>query len=158
CRKAQTKGAQIARPPDRRQDSRLARGRPPRPESRGTDGANHLRAQAWRNHAGAAPVLCMSFSGRLLPSARHRDRRSWIAGLALVGTYALVQMLDRREQPPARAVADPGHSGRLGWAGWKNVLYRTYQQILEDRLLALAGGVVFFGLLALFPAITALVS
>lgn len=100
----------------------------------------------------------MSFSGRVLTAARHSDRRAWIAGLALVGTYALVQMLDRREQPPARAVADPGHSGRLGWAGWKNVLYRTYQQILEDRLLALAGGVVFFGLLALFPAITALVS
>jgi membrane protein len=43
-------------------------------------------------------------------------------------------------------------------AGWKDIIYRTYQQISEDRLLAIAAGVVFYGLLALFPAITALVS
>lgn len=43
-------------------------------------------------------------------------------------------------------------------AGWKDILWRTYQQIDEDRLLATAAGVVFFGLLAVFPAITALVS
>ena len=42
--------------------------------------------------------------------------------------------------------------------GWKDVLWRTYEQIGEDRLLAVAAGVVFYGLLALFPAITALVS
>jgi membrane protein len=35
---------------------------------------------------------------------------------------------------------------------------RIYEQIVDDRLLALAAGVVFYGLLALFPAITALVS
>jgi membrane protein len=44
------------------------------------------------------------------------------------------------------------------WTGWKEILWRTYQQISEDRLLAVAAGVVFYGLLALFPAITALVS
>jgi membrane protein len=43
-------------------------------------------------------------------------------------------------------------------AGWKDILFRTYQQINEDRLLATAAGVVFYGLLAIFPAITALVS
>jgi membrane protein len=37
-------------------------------------------------------------------------------------------------------------------------LWRTYQQIGENRLLAVAAGVVFYGLLALFPAITAVVS
>jgi membrane protein len=42
--------------------------------------------------------------------------------------------------------------------GWKDVLCRTYEQVGEDRLLAVAAGVVFYGLLALFPAITALVS
>ena len=44
------------------------------------------------------------------------------------------------------------------WAGWKQILWRTYARINEDRLLAIAAGVVFFGLLAIFPAITALVS
>lgn len=43
-------------------------------------------------------------------------------------------------------------------AGWKDILWRTYQQIGEDRLLAVAASVVFYGLLALFPAITAFVS
>lgn len=43
-------------------------------------------------------------------------------------------------------------------AGWKDILLGTYQQIDEDRLLATAAGVVFYGLLAIFPAITALVS
>ncbi|MDB5618802.1 YihY/virulence factor BrkB family protein [Tardiphaga sp.] len=46
----------------------------------------------------------------------------------------------------------------IPWAGWKDILWRTYDQINEDRLLAIAAGVVFFGLLAVFPAITALVS
>ena len=42
--------------------------------------------------------------------------------------------------------------------GWKDILWRTYERIGEDRLLAVAAGVVFYGLLALFPAVTALVS
>ena len=42
--------------------------------------------------------------------------------------------------------------------GWKDILWRTYEQIGEDRLLAIAAGVVFYGLLAVFPTITALVS
>jgi membrane protein len=59
-----------------------------------------------------------------------------------------------------REISQPGH-GRLSsnpfqipWAGWKDILWRTSG---EDRLLATAAGVVFFGLLAVFP-ITALVS
>jgi len=43
-------------------------------------------------------------------------------------------------------------------AGWRDILWRTYVRSGEDRLLAIAAGVVFFGLLAVFPAITALVS
>jgi membrane protein len=46
----------------------------------------------------------------------------------------------------------------MPWKGWKDILWRTYQQLNEDRVLAVAAGVVFYGLLALFPGITALVS
>jgi len=46
----------------------------------------------------------------------------------------------------------------IPWQGWKDILIRTYEQINEDRVLPVAAGVVFYGLLALFPAITALVS
>jgi membrane protein len=47
---------------------------------------------------------------------------------------------------------------RIPWARWKDILWRTYVRTGENRLLATAAGVVFFGLLAVFPAITALVS
>ena len=50
------------------------------------------------------------------------------------------------------------HPLRIPWAGWKDILWRTSQRTTDDRLLATAAGVVFFGLLAVFPAITALVS
>ena len=46
----------------------------------------------------------------------------------------------------------------IPWAGWKDILWRTYARIGDDRLLAVAAGVVFYGLLAIFSAITALVS
>jgi membrane protein len=47
---------------------------------------------------------------------------------------------------------------QIPWAGWKDILWRTYGQIGDDRLLAVAAGVVFYGLLALFPTVTAFVS
>ncbi len=42
--------------------------------------------------------------------------------------------------------------------GWKDILWRLYAKINDNRLLAVAAGVVFYGILALFPALTALVS
>ncbi len=68
------------------------------------------------------------------------------------------------ETNPAGAAVQPGrgrHSRtplHIPWAGWKDILWRTYRRIDDDRLLATAAGVVFFGLLAIFPAVTALVS
>ncbi|KJC45540.1 YihY/virulence factor BrkB family protein [Bradyrhizobium sp. LTSP857] len=68
------------------------------------------------------------------------------------------------ETNPAGAAMQPGHGRRarspfgIPWPGWKDIFWRTYQRIDDDRLLATAGGVVFFGLLAVFPAVTALVS
>jgi membrane protein len=42
--------------------------------------------------------------------------------------------------------------------GWKDILWRVYYGISEDRILANAAGVTFYALLALFPGIAALVS
>src|ERR1700755_2191695 len=69
--------------------------------------------------------------------------------------------------PPAPFARELSQHGRgrwsasplqIPWKGWKDILWRTYERTGEDRLLAIAAGVVFFGLLAVFPAITALVS
>ena len=68
------------------------------------------------------------------------------------------------ETHPAAAAVEAGRGRHaaspftIPWTGWKDILWRTYQRIDDDRLLATAGGVVFFGLLAIFPAVTALVS
>jgi membrane protein len=42
--------------------------------------------------------------------------------------------------------------------GWKDILLRVYRGIADNRILANAGAVTFFALLALFPGIAALVS
>lgn len=44
------------------------------------------------------------------------------------------------------------------WRGWKDILWRTWAGIADDHLLTLAGGVAFFALLAMVPALTAGVS
>jgi membrane protein len=42
--------------------------------------------------------------------------------------------------------------------GWKDILWRVYEQIGKDRVVSVAAGVTFYALLAIFPAIAALVS
>lgn len=42
--------------------------------------------------------------------------------------------------------------------GWKDVLFRIARQVGEDRVLLVAAGVTYFLLLALFPALTAIIS
>jgi len=54
--------------------------------------------------------------------------------------------------------AGPSNALQISLSGWKIILGRLYEQFTGDRLLAIAGGVVFYALLALFPAITAFVS
>jgi membrane protein len=50
------------------------------------------------------------------------------------------------------------HPLQIPWRGWKDILWRGYKEMQADRLLSIAGGVAFFVLIAIFPAITALVS
>jgi membrane protein len=50
------------------------------------------------------------------------------------------------------------HPMQIPWRGWYDIIWRTFREMNSDRLLSIAGGVSFFILLAIFPAITALVS
>ena len=43
-------------------------------------------------------------------------------------------------------------------AGWRDILWRTYNEVDSDHVLLVAAGVTFYALLALVPALTALVS
>lgn len=71
------------------------------------------------------------------------------------------------DEPQSLQLARAAESGRgrralspvdIPLNGWRDIAWRVYAEIGNDRLLAVAAGVVFYGLLALFPAITALVS
>jgi membrane protein len=109
---------------------------------------------------------------------------SWFAASVMVAAgvvYALKLQDDRRKPDPESLLprATPSQEpltlqemravehgrGRkaaaplqIPWRGWKDVLVRTYHAVQNDRLLALAAGVVFYSLVALFPAIAAGVS
>ena len=94
----------------------------------------------------------MGLRGRFISAIRNGNKPAWAAALALAGTYALSRaMREAPAGPPetAKAPAAPA-MWRGGWAHWRHVLYRTYEEINDDRLLALAAGVVFYALLALF--------
>ena len=118
------------------------------------------------------------------PHSRVDDIISWFAASVMVAAgvvYALKLQDDRRKPDPERLLprATPSQepltlqeiraneSGRgrkatapfkIPWRGWKDVLVRTYHEAQNDRLLALAASVVFYSLVALFPAIAAGVS
>ena len=63
-----------------------------------------------------------------------------------------------------RRAKEPGRGRRatapweIPWRGWKDVLWRVYASVNDNRLLAVAAGVVFYSLLAIFPAVAAFVS
>ena len=46
----------------------------------------------------------------------------------------------------------------IPWAGWKQILKRSWAEHSADNMPIIAGGVAFFGFLAIFPALIALVS
>src|SRR5689334_11553940 len=90
------------------------------------------------------------------------------------GTVTRVEPLSRSgERHPGERGHDQGSPGReaadergrhaerpseIPKRGWKDILWRVYGGLSEDRILMNAAGVTFYALLALFPAIAAFVS
>src|SRR5919112_3474293 len=60
-----------------------------------------------------------------------------------------------RENGRGRDARKPTH---IPARGWKDILYRLKDEIADDRVGTVAAGTTFFLLLALFPALGALVS
>ena len=65
------------------------------------------------------------------------------------------QLRRAKEQGRGRRAMAPWE---IPWAGWKDIFWRVYASVNDNRLLAVAAGVVFYSLLAIFPAIAAFVS
>jgi membrane protein len=86
-----------------------------------------------------------------------------IAGALLLVAFALGSRRRRGEQVGTRLKGSARPRSAAGPSeiparGWKHMLIRVYKSLDEDRILANAAGVTFYALLALFPAIAALVS
>lgn len=99
----------------------------------------------------------------------------WVAtgvtALLLAGGYTRRQLDARRAErrldgrDVARGITDDRGRGRsaktpvdIPARGWKDILIRVYRKISEDRILAIAAGVTFYLILAIFPGLAALVS
>lgn len=135
--------------------------------------ATALGAQRTNAARSRSRLNLADFTSRAGPSAGYAA-----AALGAVAAYALIQSLlpagkasgfgapsaDGSGLTAAARAAQPGRGraaaspAEIPLAGWKDILWRTWTEIGKDRLVAIAAGVVFYGLLALFPAIAALVS
>ena len=95
----------------------------------------------------------------VLPELTARDFAE--LGVSLGNRRRLMKAIAKRMPASGRTVptavptaADSVEAER----GWIDILLRVYRGVSEDRILANAAGVTFYALLALFPAIAALVS
>lgn len=113
-----------------------------------------------------------------MPAADQRKDKASTGGggalaAAITATGLLLAAFGRGRRGPAPAApagaprrrGDAGARGRdadrpseIPARGWWEILKRTAQQVSEDRVMTEAAGVTFYTLLALFPAIAAMIS
>jgi membrane protein len=109
-------------------------------------------------------------AGRRSGSQREARRTAlWISALT-AGLLALGFKRDRYATPSRarddgrQALPEQGRGGlastpsEISASGWKDILLRVWRNIGEDRIMLVAAGVTFYSLLAIFPAIAALVA
>ena len=95
------------------------------------------------------------------PANFHTQRSAplWALALSAALVAASFRRHDEAGSPPER---EHGRAGKTEAdapeRGWIEVLQQVYKRFSEDRVMSIAGGVTFFVLLAIFPAIAALVS
>lgn len=63
-----------------------------------------------------------------------------------------------RPKPMQSRPTDQSNPWSILFARWKEICSAVYREFNDDRLMAVSGGVVFYGILALFPAISAFVA
>jgi membrane protein len=104
-----------------------------------------------------------------IASSRSAARASLWEIALIIALFALgVRLGILSSGPTDRVSADPSADqgrGRLAASpseiparGWKDVVLRAYQNISDHHVLAMAAGMTFYSLLAIFPALAALVA
>jgi membrane protein len=113
-----------------------------------------------------------------------RDRKTALGGwdiAAAIGLLAVAFLIERaapangpkvalqpdaeRDASPAGLAVEGEDRGRQATSpseipakGWKDILWRVYANIGDHRILALAAGMTYYSILAIFPALAALVA
>ncbi len=139
-------------------------------------GASEIRHQAYASHSkreceprkpGEAEAPGVDRVRQAPPVPEHFVRSPFTAAAAVIallilGSARRGQELER--ESGAKRVRDDGR-GRMASTpseipkkGWKDILWRVYRNVPEHRIVSIAAGVAFYVLLAIFPAIAALVA
>lgn len=112
------------------------------------------KSGAWLGHAAGLALNAAPWLGLAAMTALWARARRPVSGLSKRETAT----------PEHFEAAEPGR-GRLAHApsrippvGWRDILWRTWIEVNEDKLTQVAGGITFYGLLAIFPALGAFVS
>src|SRR5438874_5748779 len=86
-----------------------------------------------------------------------KDGEDWQAALEKTAT-ARTSVMDLNRAGESGRGRDAENPMRIPWLGWKDIAYRLLLSVPCNRLTTLSGGVAFFALLSIFPAIATIVS
>ncbi len=86
---------------------------------------------------------------------RWAARLNGAAGADVAGVEAEILAAEALEPGHGRSASDPFH---IPLRGWQDIFWRTLREFGADNIPQVAGGVAFFGLLSIFPAMGAFVS
>ena len=118
-------------------------------------GSTQPKMKTLGNRAGALLLRLTPWAGLAAVTALWaRDRRRPKPGLSE----------DAVASPEHFEAVEPGHGrrarapARIPVKGWRDILWRTWLEVNVDKLPSVAGGVTFYTLLAIFPAVAAFVS
>lgn len=106
-------------------------------------------AAAGRRRLALLAILGVAAWAALVMRSSPRDGNNSVVGQSAIKRPAL---------PDEELGRNAGAPYEIPVHGWRNILARVYGECIEDRITTVAAGITFFSLLALFPAITALVS
>ena len=83
--------------------------------------------------------------------------RDWRSVSTRAGDHVSLGLAHERAREPDRG-RDAEVPSAIPAAGWRDILWRVFWSVPEDRVVATAGGVAFFALLAVFPGLATIVS
>jgi membrane protein len=120
------------------------------------------RLDKWTVISGAVLLMAATLTAFLAPEEGRPPKPSDGRNPLRDGTEDTAPRDAPAEAAETRDQADRGRlassPSEIPARGWKDILQRVYANISEHRVLALAAGMTYYSLLAIFPAIAALVA